>query len=252
VAAAAEEGPFDALFACVKSTDVATLVDQVRFAPGLGSPTVVVFANGIGPEDLVASSLGPDRVVRGVVHFAAALEGTGRSRISFLGDPSVVGGMNDASAREAAVVAALLTAAGIETAVVDDIRSHVWRKAVLVAILAPLCAITRLDMKAALQVPVLARMSDGLLTECIEVARRLGHDWGEGFAAEARRYVESAGAHRPSMLADVLEGRRTEVAFLNGVIVEEADRLGVPAPLNRMVTALLSAIDSIIADPRGA
>jgi arylsulfatase A-like enzyme len=50
-------------------------------------------------------------------------------------------------------------------------------------------------------------------------------------------------AHVPSMLADVRAGRFTEVDFITGALVREADRLGVPVPLNRALYRLVKARD---------
>jgi len=43
---------------------------------------------------------------------------------------------------------------------------------------------------------------------------------------------------KPSMLQHVEQGRPIEIDAINGWLVEEAGRLGLEAPLNRIVTAL--------------
>ena len=40
---------------------------------------------------------------------------------------------------------------------------------------------------------------------------------------------------RPSLLQDVMRGRRTEIEELNGYVVAEGKRLGVPTPFNEAV-----------------
>jgi 2-dehydropantoate 2-reductase len=40
---------------------------------------------------------------------------------------------------------------------------------------------------------------------------------------------------RPSLLQDVMRGRRTEIDDINGVVVREGARLGVPTPVNEAV-----------------
>ena len=40
---------------------------------------------------------------------------------------------------------------------------------------------------------------------------------------------------RPSLLQDVMRGRRTEIEELNGFVVAEGKRLGVPTPFNEAV-----------------
>ncbi len=56
--------------------------------------------------------------------------------------------------------------------------------------------------------------------------------------------VVEAFHHKPSMLQDVLAGRRTEIDALNGGIAAEGRRLGVPTPLHDCMVALVKALDS--------
>ena len=44
---------------------------------------------------------------------------------------------------------------------------------------------------------------------------------------------------RSSMWEDLSRGRRTEIDYLQGVIVEIADRHGLPVPISRRVVALV-------------
>ena len=46
--------------------------------------------------------------------------------------------------------------------------------------------------------------------------------------------------HRPSMLQDVLAGRPTEIAALNGGIVVAGEAAGVPTPLHAAIAALVA------------
>ena len=48
---------------------------------------------------------------------------------------------------------------------------------------------------------------------------------------------------RPSLLQDVLKGRRTEVDYLNGRIVAEGEQLGVETPVNRAIADLMRAVE---------
>ena len=49
--------------------------------------------------------------------------------------------------------------------------------------------------------------------------------------------------HKPSMLQDGLARRPTEIATLNGGIVQAAHRLGLTAPLNEAVASLIKGLE---------
>jgi 2-dehydropantoate 2-reductase len=46
------------------------------------------------------------------------------------------------------------------------------------------------------------------------------------------------------MLQDVLKKKRTEIDFINGVIVRQAQGLGIPVPVNAMLVDLIKAIEA--------
>jgi 2-dehydropantoate 2-reductase len=48
------------------------------------------------------------------------------------------------------------------------------------------------------------------------------------------------------MLQDVLSGRPTEIDAINGAIVREAEKVGIPTPVNRVLWHLVKGLDSQI------
>ncbi len=241
---AAAAGPYDTVFVCVKANDLPTLVLDL---PRLLGPTttVVSLQNGLGIEDLLVPAVGLGRFVRGVVNFAGQVDEPGRVRLTFFQPPNWVGALDGAPDDRARTVADLLTRIGLRSEVPSDIGIHVWRKVVHLAILAPVCALTRMNMRTALSHKELRRLSQGLLSECIAVGDRLGYDCGNGFFETSMGYVLEAGDHPPSMLIDVLRGRPTEVSYINGKVVEAADRLGLDVPLNRAICALVQSLEAV-------
>jgi 2-dehydropantoate 2-reductase len=49
---------------------------------------------------------------------------------------------------------------------------------------------------------------------------------------------------RPSMGQDMLKGRRTEIDFINGVIAQKGEAVGVPAPTHRALIAAVKRVES--------
>ncbi len=60
-------------------------------------------------------------------------------------------------------------------------------------------------------------------------------------AAEARRVAAATAANLSSMLQDVLRGAPTEIDAINGAVVREGARLGVPTPANETLLRLVAA-----------
>jgi 2-dehydropantoate 2-reductase len=59
--------------------------------------------------------------------------------------------------------------------------------------------------------------------------------------------VERIAATMPQQVSstcqDLRRGKPTEIDHLNGIVVREADRLGLPVPLNRALQALVKALE---------
>ena len=49
--------------------------------------------------------------------------------------------------------------------------------------------------------------------------------------------------HKASMLQDILAERPTEIAALNGGIVQFGEEAGVPTPLNKTIRALIEGLE---------
>ena len=48
---------------------------------------------------------------------------------------------------------------------------------------------------------------------------------------------------RPSMLQDVLKGRRTEIDYLNGYVVRRGKEIGEPTPVNEAISGLIKRVE---------
>jgi 2-dehydropantoate 2-reductase len=78
--------------------------------------------------------------------------------------------------------------------------------------------------------------------ECAAVARAKGIPLP--FADPAARVREVAAGtriNRSSMLQDMLRGAQTEIDAINGAIVAEGRRLGIPTPVNEVLWQLVLA-----------
>jgi 2-dehydropantoate 2-reductase len=65
-------------------------------------------------------------------------------------------------------------------------------------------------------------------------------------AFDEQRLTDSAQAsaeHRPSMGQDMVKGRRTEIEFLNGLVVREGEKVGMPCPANALLTDIVTRVE---------
>lgn len=200
--------------------------------------------NGVGNHETLAAVLGAGRVGQGVTALGGTLLAPGSVRHAGLGSTTLGARPSPERAGE---LAALLSAAGLPTTVAEDVEGLLWGKLLVNVGINALAALLRVPNGALADTPA----AHALLAEAVREAAAVAHARGitlpyadpvEHVLAVAR----ATGANRASMLQDVLRGAPTEIETINGAVVREGARLGVPVPLNAALTALVGALDATI------
>ena len=106
------------------------------------------------------------------------------------------------------------------------------------------CAVTGRTMSQALADAYLRDLIESLLREGITVARANEVQLGWDYYRYSVAYLEGAGNHKPSMLVDIENKRITEAEYINGQITAYAKIAGLEAPYNKMMRAVVKALES--------
>lgn len=204
---------------------------------------VLTLQNGLGNAEIIAEVFGADRVLAGTTAQGATLIGPGRIRHGGRGDTHIgrLTGPVDDFCREAAMI---LSRAGIPAIAEDTVQSLIWGKLVInvgINALTALLRFTNGQLNDHAETRELVKLA---VAEAVQVAAasdvRLPYD----NAVEKVLAVAAATAtNRSSMLQDILRGRATEIDAINGALVREGVRLGVPTPVNATLTLLIKALE---------
>ena len=221
-------------------TDAAIAATAAAFASG----AVASVQNGLGNEEVLARHV--DRVIRGTTFPAGHILEPGHVQWDVKGD-TTIGPFEPSPAplEEVERLADACTRAGLPTAAVADARGPQWRKVIFNAATNPVGALTGLTHGRVCEDRALRRLVSGLVDEGKAVAGAQGivldADPEELIDHAARPDV--AYGHKASMLQDVEARRETEIDYLNGGIVRFGRELGVPAPLNEAILALVKGLE---------
>lgn len=205
---------------------------------------VVSWQNGIDTELELAKTLGKKTVMRAVVNYGCGLVKPGHVHMPFHHPPHFIQELDPQSAAAAVAIAGAFTAGGLATEHTDRIVNMVWRKSIMNASMNPVCAVTGLTMYQAMNDPIVFQIVEALVKECVQVARANEITVGWDYYPGAMDYMGNAGDHKPSMLMDIENGRRTEIDFINGKFVEYGLRAGVPTPFNTTLRSLVKGLES--------
>jgi 2-dehydropantoate 2-reductase len=238
---AADAGVCELVIVATKALDVEAAAESIR--PLIGPDTTVLpIQNGLGGPDRVAAVVGEEAVAIGVVGgFGASLRGPGHAHhtgweLVRLGERH--GPATDRIRR----VAATWEAAGFRVRVFDDVDQLVWEKLLCNATFSGTCAILEWTIGEVLADPHAWGIASACAREVHDVAMAKGIrlDVDEP-VAYVRAFGEKIATARPSMLLDVLAGRPCEVDVINGAIGPAAREVGLDAPVNDAVAALVRA-----------
>jgi 2-dehydropantoate 2-reductase len=233
----------DVIIITVKANALPLIVSAVEgfYKEGI---YVVSWQNGIDTEKEISKILGDTPAMRAVVNYGCGLKGPAHVNMPFHHPPHFIQELSPDSKFAAMSIAEALTQSGLETQHTDQIISMVWRKGVLNACMNPVCAVTGLTMYQAMNDPIVFNIVDSLIKECIKVARANEINLGWDFYPHAIEYMSNAGNHKPSMLMDIENNRRTEIDFINGKFVEYGRQAGIDTPYNITLRSLVKGLES--------
>ncbi len=233
----------EALLIFVKSSATAAAARQFAALAKTGA-IAVTLQNGLGNEQILREAFGAERTAAGVTSQGATFVGPGRVRHAGVGPTHLC--MSDRANEKLAPLAEALNRAGFETHLEKSIDSLVWSKLVINVGINALTALTGLPNGRLLDFPQLRALMGDLVDEAARVAKARGISlsYAEPLAM-VYTVAEKTGRNRSSMLQDFDRRRPSEIDFINGAIVREAESLGLQAPANRTVTRLVQALDAL-------
>jgi len=198
--------------------------------------------NGLGNEEVICEKVDQKKVMLGVTGQGATLLEPGHIRHAGWGK-TFIGELHHRVTDRAIRVAQMLCHAGIETEASSNIHDRVWDKLFANVGINGLTALTGLKNGQLLDHPETLRLMETLVSEALEVARRKGIGIEGNPIEKVKEAAEATRENRSSMGQDFDYKRRTEIDAINGAVVREAQRLGIPVPYNQMIADLIKVIE---------
>ena len=250
VGSAAELGPQDIVFICVKNYSLEEVCAQLKGAVGPGTVVVPVM-NGVDPAERTAKALGTGIVVSALIYIVAfanpdfSVTQQGKFASLRIGIPGVAPLTLEEAAAEAqdpriqaheaiAYTGSILKGADIDFKASKDIEADIWRKYILNCAYNVSTARYNCNVGGLRADPVKMQEYEALVYEALAVAVKKGvHVSTEDAEAIMHRIREEQAANASSSLKrDVEAGRPAEIETFSGYIVREGQRLGVPVPVS--------------------
>ncbi len=246
-------GPFDVAIFALKSFDTAAALEGMKpFAGQL--PPLLCLSNGVDNEPALEAVLGADKVIAGTVTSSVGRRAVGDIVLERKRGVGLVSA-HPLSDR----LSAALTEAGLNAQTFSRPADMKWSKMLTNLPANATAAILNMTAAEVFAHPGLFRLEMGMLREALAVMRALdvrvvdlpgvpvralalGTKLPEFIARPLMKKAVGGGrgGKMPSFHIDLHSGRgRSEVEWLNGAVVRYGKKVGVPTPINQVLTETL-------------
>lgn len=206
--------------------------------------TVLTLQNGLGNIETIARHVSLEQILAGVSYTGATLLGAGKVRVCGHGR-TYFGELSGRKTPRLLALAQIFERSGITAGISDNIQGLIWTKVLVNVGINPLAALTQLKNGELAALPEGQALMSVLVAEGAELAERLGIALDEPDpVAHTLRVARTTGDNRASMLQDILNGKKTEIESINGMLVSKGWEIGLDLPLNRAITLLIRLLES--------
>jgi len=235
----ADAGPADLVIISVKLYDTDAAAAGCR--PMLGPDTAVVsLQNGVTAASELEPVVGADRVFGGTAYIQATIAEPGVIAHAGTLAKLVFGEFDGRRTPRVEAFVGACERAGIDAAISDDICGAIWAKFTFLTALSGVTTLLRLPVGPIRSDPDTRDMFHDAVDEAVAVARSQGVCLPNAIVDRHMKTLDTLAAEAgSSMLHDLSEGRRLELAWLSGTVVRIGRAAGVPTPTHAAITAAL-------------
>lgn len=239
----ADAGACDMYVIATKASGAGDAAESI--APFVAPETnVIAIQNGLGAAARITEHIASEAVVVGVAQgFGAAMVGPGHSHQNGM-KLLRLGELDGGETERLEQVAAVWADAGFPVQTFGDIDQLIWEKFICnVAVGGPSIA-SGLAVGELLASDTWRPVATGCATEAFKVAKALGVNLSfDDPVAYVDAFVSKMPGAKPSMLQDHENGRRSEIDAINGQVVEQGRKAGVPTPHNDEIFQLVKEME---------
>jgi len=255
---------FDVVFLTAKSYDTCWMVHFIK--PYLKPTGVIVSIQNSLNDEWIAPMIGYERDIASVIELSAEIfePGVVRRNTDHLRTWLALGELHGRVTPRVREIANILSAAG-RTEISTNIWGAKWTKLAVNCMVQAVAGVLGIFDWEITQNPKVLELCIKLGRECFQVGTALGYRLEPIFGMTAEELVGSTDevlkknlvtliSHvgrkaRNSVLQDHLKGRRSEVEFMNGLVVKKGQEAGAPTPLNQEITSITKKIEEGILKP---
>lgn len=236
---------FDYIFITSKSQDTRKICEMN--ADAIKDTNVISLQNGIGNEEIISEFT--DRVIGGMIITGFEWKGDGEVHVSVQAAPLKLGRFPSGLDGDVTALADIIQKAGIDIITDENIRGALWGKTLYNCALNPIGAIMQVPYGELLDENAWMVITD-IVHEAFEVCRAEGVTLEWSSPEEYLRFlhdtqIPSTADHHSSMYQDISTGKKTEIDFINGAVVDKGNFHDIDTPVNRTIVNMIKFRESL-------
>ena len=209
--------------------------------PAIGPDTgLISFQNGVQKDDMLRPIIGDAALIGGVGYVATAISKPGV--IAQIGTMQrlLFGEFDGRASKRIEDFHQVCTAGGINVEISPDIRREIWQKFVFLVGLSGATTSMRMPLGQIRDNPLTRQFLLDLMKEALAVGRAHGIALPEDYAEQRLAFADGLPRDMiASMYHDLQAGKRLELPWLSGGVVDLGAAVGIPTPMNRAVRDIL-------------
>jgi len=197
---------------------------------------ILILQNGLGNKELVKGIVGDKiKVLRGLVTMGAEFSEPGK--ITLWNGETIL-----EQTEPSKKIAELFNESGLKTKVSNEFQRELWSKLVVNCVVNPLTAILGVRDNE-IVTDALKEVRHVIVDECVKVGRAEGIVFETGLKESIDEKILQY-TNFSSMCQDLMKGKKTEIDFLNGKIVELGRKHHIPTPINETLVSLIKSLEA--------
>ena len=240
-------GVCDLVIVLCKAFDTAKTMEEGKELVGPGT-TVMSLQNGLGAEDVLCECVGADHVIGGKTYIGGMLLGPGRVQATIPGKDTFIGELDGSVTDRTRAIGKAFDDAGMHCIVSDNIMGVIWDKLLVNVATGAVCGITHLPYGDMYEEEKLVATAVAAVQEGIDVAHAAGVKLTYENPMDTLELARAGlpKSFKPSILQSLEKHRPTEVGVINGAVVAQGKKHGVPTPVNETLVACVVGIERYI------
>jgi len=209
----------------------------------IGENTMIMtLQNGLGNAEKIAEITGSSRIIVGITNNGATLIEPGHVRHAGSGE-TVISPFDGEVSHRINEIAQILTEAGLPTKVSDEVVGLVWDKLMVNVGINALTAILKVPNGYLIEHGSSEKLLEYAVREAEKMCKAKSIQLKHDPVQHCKDVARATAANYSSMYQDVAKKRITEIDYINGAVVNEGRKLGIPTPVNEVFVLLIKALE---------